>query len=59
MSPKEPVPVSKGDKLAKVDTELESAMERLSKTNEDIEDLLANLEEPEGDLKPDDESGVV
>ena len=52
MSPKEPVPVSKGDKLAKVDTELESAMERLSKTNEDIENLLADLEEPEGDQDP-------
>lgn len=59
MSPKDPAPVPKSDNLEKVDSELESAMEHLSKTNEDIENLLANLEEPEGDLKPDDESGVA
>lgn len=44
MEPKEKLPLSKSDKLAEVDAELESAMERLTKTNERIDGLLSGLE---------------
>ncbi len=50
MEPKGRLPLSKSAKLAAVDAELESAMERLTETNERIDGLLANLEEePEAD----------
>ena len=47
MPPKNSMPISKSDQLSEVDAELESAMERLSKTNEGIEDLLTRFEDPE------------
>lgn len=50
MEPKEKLPLSNSDKLAEVDAELESAMDRLAKTNERIDGLLSGLEdEAEGD----------
>ena len=50
MEPKGRLPLSKNDKLAAVDAELESALERLTETNERIDRVLTNLEEePEAD----------
>lgn len=50
MDPKGRLPLSKSDKLAAVDAELESALERLTETNERIDRVLTNLEEePEAD----------
>ena len=45
MEPKGRLPLSKNDKLAAVDAELESALERLTETNERIDRVLTNLEE--------------
>ena len=57
MEPKGRLPLSKNDKLAAVDAELESALERLTETNERIDGLLSGLEdeaeegEPEADAE--------
>lgn len=45
MEPKGKPPLSDSDKLAAVDVELETAMERLTETNERIDRVLTNLEE--------------
>lgn len=45
MEPKGKPPLSDSDKLAAVDAELETAMERLTETNERIDRVLTNLEE--------------
>ena len=45
MDPKEKLPLSKSDKLAEVDAELESAMDRLAETNERIDGLLSGIED--------------
>ena len=45
MDPKERLPLSKSDKLAEVDAELESAMDRLAETNERIDGLLSGVED--------------
>lgn len=45
MDPKERLPLSKSDKLAEVDAELESAMDRLAETNERIDGLLSGFED--------------
>ena len=45
MEPKEKLPLSKSDKLAEVDAELESAMDRLAKTNARIDGLLSSFED--------------
>ena len=47
MNPKEPLPMSKSDKLAEVDEELESAIDRLSKASESVEDVLASIDQAE------------
>ena len=60
MPPKEKLPLSKGDDLAEVDDELESAMSRLDETTERIDRTIMNLEEgPESDedLRADDDKG--
>ena len=44
MNPKDPVNLTKTDKLAEVDEELEQALARLSKSNDGIEELLAGIE---------------
>ena len=45
MDPKERLPLSKSDKLAEVDAELESAMDRLAETNERIDGVLSGIED--------------
>ncbi len=45
MDPKEKLPLSKSDKLAEVDAELESAMKRLTETNERIDGVLSGFDE--------------
>ena len=59
MDPKEKLPFSKSDKLAEVDAELESAMERLTETNERIDGvLLSALEDkPEEEEREEAEQG--
>ena len=57
MDPKEKLPFSKSDKLAEVDAELESAMERLTETNERIDGVLSGIEdeaeqEEPGEVEP-------
>ncbi len=57
MGPKGKLPLSESGKLAAVDAELETAMARLTETNERIDDLLTNLEEePEADGEVDVDS---
>ena len=58
MDPKEKLPFSKSDKLAEVDAELESAMERLTETNERIDGVLSALEDkPEEEEREEAEQG--
>ena len=45
MDPKKRLPLSKSDKLAEVDAELESAMDRLAETNERIDGVLSGIED--------------
>lgn len=55
MEPKGRLPLSKNDKLAAVDAELESALERLTETNERIDGLLSGFED-EADSSSDAEA---
>ena len=45
MDPKDKLPFSKSDELAEVDEELESAMQRLTETNERIDGVLSGFED--------------
>lgn len=55
MPPNEKPPLSKGDDLADVDAELESAMSHLDETSERIDRMITDLEEEqEGDEEPSD-----
>ena len=54
MEPKEKLPLSKSDKLAQVDAELESAMERLTETSERIDGLLSSLEDEPEEEEPEE-----
>lgn len=54
MPPKESPPFSKTEELAEVDAELESAMERLSTTNERIDGLLSGLEDEPEEVEPEE-----
>lgn len=54
MDPKEKLPFSKSDKLAEVDAELESAMERLTETNERIDGVLSGIEDEAEQEEPEE-----
>ncbi|MCH8204243.1 MAG: hypothetical protein IID09_03720 [Candidatus Hydrogenedentes bacterium] len=54
MDPKEKLPFSKSDKLAEVDAELESAMERLTETNERIDGVLSGIEDEAEEEEPEE-----
>ena len=54
MEPKEKLPLSKSDKLAEVDADLESAMERLAETNERIDGLLSGFEDEPEEEEPEE-----
>lgn len=55
MVPKGRSPLSKSDRLAEVDAELESAMERLTETNERIDGLLSDFEDKPEEEEPEEE----
>ena len=54
MDPKEKLPFSKSDKLAEVDAELESAMQRLTETNERIDGVLSGFEDEAEEEEPEE-----
>ena len=54
MEPKEKLPLSKSDKLAEVDAELESAMERLTETSEWIDGSLSRIEDEPEEEEPEE-----
>ena len=54
MPPNDELPLSKNDKLADVDAELESAMNQLDETSERVDRAIVDFEEGAEDLEAED-----